>query len=228
MDLLTRPRLSIATLLALILVAHTSFLIYSPAHFLESPSNGDNPNWHYAINWPLKDEYWELSEQISKLEGIGALDVVEHKDNMNVINWTSASNASYFQMKQWKIKSKFLCLLWQSAVRRVWCPWDLCLCCPVDHWCLSCESPKSKVNAKSCHCCLFCATLGEDEKVYVNKSLGFKQHGSNSFEEKHFMVWLKVLVPSENISLRSLATMAYLKLVLILHICWQERHFHLL
>ncbi len=64
------------------------------------------------------------------------------------------------------------------------------------------------------------ATPGEDEKVYVKMPLGFKQCGSNgkykSFVlRKLSMACAKVLAPFGNISLRSVVTVIYRKLLLI-------------
>ncbi len=63
------------------------------------------------------------------------------------------------------------------------------------------------------------ATLGEDEKVYKELPLGFKQHSSNEnsrlfVSRKLFMACIKVLMISENISLKNMVTVAYLKLLL--------------
>ncbi len=41
------------------------------------------------MNGPFADEYWKASEkEVSTLEGLGALDVVECEDVMNAINGT--------------------------------------------------------------------------------------------------------------------------------------------
>ncbi len=54
-------------------------------------SKEDNPNWHQAMNGPFADEYWKAAEkEIITLKGVGAWDVVEHEDDMNVINGTWA------------------------------------------------------------------------------------------------------------------------------------------
>ncbi len=41
------------------------------------------------MNGPFTDEYWKAAEkEISTLEGMDALNVVEHEDDMHVINGT--------------------------------------------------------------------------------------------------------------------------------------------
>ncbi len=46
-------------------------------------------NWHQAMNGPFADEYCKAAEEeIITFEGMGAWDVAEHEDDMNVINGT--------------------------------------------------------------------------------------------------------------------------------------------
>ena len=60
-------------------------------------SKEDNPNWHQAMNGPFADEYWKAAEkEIITLEGISAWDVIERKDDMNVINGTWAFKCKQF------------------------------------------------------------------------------------------------------------------------------------
>ncbi len=60
-------------------------------------SKEDNPNWHQAKIGPFADEYWKAAKkEISTWEGMGAWDVVEHEDDMNVINGTWAFNCKQF------------------------------------------------------------------------------------------------------------------------------------
>ncbi len=60
-------------------------------------SKEDNPNWHQAMNGPFADEYWKVTEKdIITLEGMGAWDVVEIEDDMNVINGTWAFKCNQF------------------------------------------------------------------------------------------------------------------------------------
>ncbi len=67
--------------------------------FLKAKSEAnkeDNPNWHQAMNGTFA-EYWKMTEkEIITLEGMGALDVVEHEDYINVINEPGLSSASNF------------------------------------------------------------------------------------------------------------------------------------
>ena len=49
------------------------------------------------MNGPFADEYWKAAEkEIITLEGMGAWDVVEHEDDMNVINGTWAFKCKQF------------------------------------------------------------------------------------------------------------------------------------
>ncbi len=49
------------------------------------------------MNGPFADEYWKAAEKvIITLEGMGAWDVVEHEDDMNVINGTWAFSCKRF------------------------------------------------------------------------------------------------------------------------------------
>ncbi len=54
-------------------------------------SKEDNTNCHQAMDGPYADEYWKAAEnEIDNLEEICAWDVVEHNDDMSVINGTWA------------------------------------------------------------------------------------------------------------------------------------------
>ncbi len=68
------------------------FVIAVHPFFLKAKSEEskeDNPNRHQAMNGPLTDEYWKVAEKdIITLEGMGAWDMVEREDDMNVINGT--------------------------------------------------------------------------------------------------------------------------------------------
>ncbi len=60
-------------------------------------SKEDNPKWHQSMNGPFADEYWKAAEkEIITLEGMSAWDVVEHEDDMNVINGTWAFQCKKF------------------------------------------------------------------------------------------------------------------------------------
>ncbi len=64
------------------------FVTAAHPFFLKAKSEAskeDNPNWHQAMNGPFADEYWKAAEkEIITLEGMGAWDVVEHENHMNV------------------------------------------------------------------------------------------------------------------------------------------------
>ncbi len=79
---------------------------------------------------------------------------------------------------------------------------------------LDLKSKQADVNAAFLH-----VTLEEDEKVYVEMPLGFKQCSSNRkikvlCLKKTLLVCVKVLVPFGNILLRSLEIVVYLKLLM--------------
>ncbi len=49
------------------------------------------------MNGPFADEYWKAAEkEIITLEGMGAWDIVQHEDDMNVINGTWAFKCKCF------------------------------------------------------------------------------------------------------------------------------------
>jgi hypothetical protein len=49
-------------------------------------SKEDNPNWKQAMSGPFKEEYWKAAvKEIETLEEMGAWEVVDRKDGMNVI-----------------------------------------------------------------------------------------------------------------------------------------------
>ncbi len=71
------------------------------------------------MNGPFAGEYWKAAEkEIITLEGMGAWDVVEHEDDMNVINetWAFKCNENNSGTVK-KFKACFLCM-WRSAVGR--------------------------------------------------------------------------------------------------------------
>ncbi len=54
-------------------------------------SKEDNPNWHDATTGDFADEYWEaMRVEIKTLESMGAWEVVEREEDMNVIRSTWA------------------------------------------------------------------------------------------------------------------------------------------
>ncbi|KAL7460450.1 LOW QUALITY PROTEIN: hypothetical protein ACHAXS_000904 [Conticribra weissflogii] len=89
---------------------------------------------------------------------------------------------------------------------------------PVLHWTmyplmLILENPISLKSKKADFTATFLHDiLEEDDKVYVEMPLGFKQQGSNG-KLLYVSRKVKVLMPSGNILLRNLITVAYLKLL---------------
>ncbi len=68
--------------------------------FLEAKSEASKviyPNWHQAMNGPFEDEYWKAAEkEMDGLEGMGAWDVVECKNDKKGINGTWAFKCKQF------------------------------------------------------------------------------------------------------------------------------------
>ncbi len=63
-------------------------------------SKEDNPFWHQAMSRQFADKYWKGSEkEMSNLECMGACDVVEGEDGMNVFNGTWIFKYNNFKMK---------------------------------------------------------------------------------------------------------------------------------
>ncbi len=59
-------------------------------------SKEDNPNWWQAMRGPFAKEFWKAAGvELETVEGMGAWDVVDQTDEMNVIDSTWA-----FKMKQ--------------------------------------------------------------------------------------------------------------------------------
>ena len=51
----------------------------------------DNPNCWLAMNGPFREEYWTAAcKEIETIEGMDAWDIVDHSEDMNVVNsiWT--------------------------------------------------------------------------------------------------------------------------------------------
>ncbi len=144
-------------------------------------SKQDNPNWHQAMNRPFADEYWKAAEkEIITLEGMGAWDVVEH--NMNVMNGTWAFKCKLFPNGTVKKFKACFCVCGDQQLEGIdffetYAPvvqWTtVCLMLILENL-LGLKSNQADVTAAFLH-----ATLGEDEKVYVEMPLGFKQCSSN-------------------------------------------------
>ncbi len=62
------------------------------------------------MNGPFADEYWKAAEkEIRTLEGVGVWDVVEHKDDRNVVNATGAFKCKQYQNEIVKIFKVCFC-----------------------------------------------------------------------------------------------------------------------
>ncbi len=70
-------------------------------------SKEDNPNLHQVMNGPFADEYSKATKkEIKTLEGMGAWDLVECEDDMNVINGTWVIKCKQFSngtVKKFKV-----------------------------------------------------------------------------------------------------------------------------
>ncbi len=140
----------------------------------------DKPNWHQAMNGPFADEYWKAAEkEIITLEGMGAWDVVECENDMNVMNGPWAFKCKQFLNGTVKMFNTCFCACEDQQLEAIdffetYAPvvkWTtVCLMLIIENL-LSLKSKQVDVATAFLH-----ATLGEDEKVYVEMPLGFKQH----------------------------------------------------
>ncbi len=135
------------------------------------------------MNEPFADEYFKVAEkEIDTLEEMGAWDVVKHNDGVIVINATRA-----FKIKQspngtrQQFEARF-CALGDQQLKGigssdVYSPVvkgsTVCLILILENL-LGMKSKQADVTAAFLQ-----ATLGEDEKVYAEMLLGFKQNASN-------------------------------------------------
>ena len=66
------------------LVFNWVHLLFLKAQF--EASEEDNPNWNQAMNGYFTYEYWKtVCTELEDLEGMGAWDVLDIKDDMNII-----------------------------------------------------------------------------------------------------------------------------------------------
>lgn len=144
-------------------------------------SKEDNPNWWQAMNGPFADEYWKAAVvEIETLEGMGAWEVTDRTEDMNVIDSTWA-----FKLKRFpdglikKFKGRF-CARGDQQIEGVdffetyapvvqWTTVRLLLILEV---LLGLKSKQGDVTAAFLH-----ADLSEDEEVYVEMPRGFKKPG---------------------------------------------------
>ncbi len=113
---------------------------------------------------------------------MGAWDIVGHKDDMNTINWTWAFKCKLFfngTVKKFKAR---ICAHWDQQLEGIdffetYAPdvqWNTACQMLILENLIGMKSKQADVTAAFLH-----ATLGEDENVYVDMPLGFKQCSSN-------------------------------------------------
>ncbi len=130
------------------------------------------------MNGPFADEYRKAAEkEINTLEGMGAWDVVEDKDDMDVIVRTWTFKCKWFPNDVVKKFKAHFCASGNQQLEGI----DFIeTYAPVVQWTTVClmfflenllclKSKQADVATAFLH-----ATLGEDEKVYVEMPLGFK------------------------------------------------------
>ena len=144
-------------------------------------SKEDNPNWWQAMSGPFADEYWKAAvTEIETLESMGAWEVVDRKEDMNVIDSTWA-----FKLKRYpdglikKFKARF-CARGDQQIEGVdffetyapvvqWTTVRLMLILEV---LLDLKSKQGDVTAAFLH-----ADLEENEEVFVRMPRGFERPG---------------------------------------------------
>ena len=151
-------------------------------------SKEDNPNWRQAMQGPFADEYWDaMRVEISTLESMGAWEIVDRKDDMNVIDSTWA-----FKCKRYpdglikKFKARF-CARGDQQLEGIdffetyapvvqWTTVRLMLILEV---LLDLKSKQGDVTAAFLH-----ADVGEDEKVYVKLPRGFQPKPDGKLKQR--------------------------------------------
>ena len=144
-------------------------------------SKEDNPNWWEAMKGPFYYEYWKAAvTEIETLESMGAWDVVDQTEDMNVIDSTWA-----FKLKRYpdglikKFKARF-CARGDQQIEGVdffetyapvvqWTTVHLMLILEV---LLGLKSKQGDVTAAFLH-----ADIDEVENVYVKMPRGFEKKG---------------------------------------------------
>jgi hypothetical protein len=147
----------------------------------DEASKEDNPNWKQAMNGPFKEEYWKAAlKEIETLETMDAWEVVDQVEGMNVIDSIWA-----FRLKRYldgiakKFKARF-CARGDQQLEGIdffetyapvvqWTTVHLLLILEV---LLQLKSKQGDVMAAFLH-----SKLGENEKVYVEMQMGFRQKG---------------------------------------------------
>ena len=148
---------------------------------ISAASKEDNPNWWQAMSGPFADEYWKAAvTEIETLEAMGAWEVVDRTDDMNVIDSTWA-----FKLKRYpdglikKFKARF-CARGDQQIEGVdffetyapvvqWTTVRLMLILEV---LLDLKSKQGDVTAAFLH-----ADIEEGEEVYVKMPRGFERPG---------------------------------------------------
>ena len=144
-------------------------------------SKHDNPNWKTAMSGEHADKFWEACKvELNTLENMGAWEVVKRTAEMKVIKSTWA-----FKIKRYpdglikKFKARF-CARGDMQVEgrdffETYAPvvqWTTVRLMLILEVLLDLKSKQGDVTAAFLH-----AHLDEDEKVYVEMPLGFKQPG---------------------------------------------------
>jgi len=148
-----------------------------------SASREDNPNWREATRGIFADDYWNaMKVELATLESMGAWEVVDRDDSMNVIDSTWA-----FKCKRYpdglikKFRARF-CARGDHQLQGIdffetyapvvqWTTVRLMLILEV---LLGLKSKQGNVTAAFLH-----AEIPEGEKVYVNMPRGFEQFSKN-------------------------------------------------
>lgn len=144
-------------------------------------SKSDNPNWWQAMSGPFADDYWIAAcKEIETLESMGAWEVVDREEDMNVIDSTWA-----FKLKRYpdgmvkKFKARF-CARGDQQLEGIdffetYAPvvqWTTVRLMLILEILLGLKSKQGDITAAFLH-----ADLDEKEKVYVQMPLGFRQKG---------------------------------------------------
>jgi hypothetical protein len=146
-------------------------------------SKEDNPGWQEATQGKSTDDYWKAMEvEIFTLESIDAWEVVDHKNDINVINSTWA-----FKCKRYpdglikKFKARFCACRDQQLegidffeTYALVVQWTTIRLMFVLEVLLGLKSLQGNATCAFLH-----ADLKENKKVYVNMPMGFAQYGKN-------------------------------------------------
>jgi hypothetical protein len=144
-------------------------------------SKEDNPSWKQAMNGPFKEEFWKAAlKEIETLESMDAWEIVDQEEGMNVIDSIWA-----FKLKRFpdgmvkKFKARF-CARGDQQLEGIdffetYAPvvqWTTVRLMLILEILLQLKSKQGDVTAAFLH-----GELEENEKVYVQMPLGFRQKG---------------------------------------------------